>query len=397
MHASTYIDSFNAEPAKTAMKIRDYLIILALLALLLVGILRQTTYKPPSRGRVFSLTVRVLFENREGQRIWNLTEDYRTIGLFVNSSWQEVYLAKTSHRLERIKKDYDGNTLAILNLTREFIEPGEKIGYNVTYILVFKERGLPNISEGKSGKINEIPEENRREYCQPTSLWQSNVSVLMEKALEIAGNETNVLNIVKKFIIWISREIKYESSELPKYPLETFLSRRGDCDDQANLLITFCRAVGIPAYLQVGCIYIQGWSSNRSYYIGHLLFRQIRVGWHGWAMVFIPPWGWLPVDLTYVEADLEREPLKSITSSAILKHYTFHYMNITKTDYAAEARLLKDFLESHEFYIYEEDIMEEKTLPSGLYPNISVPPIILLNLDALFSSPRRVRMRIIYM
>ncbi|MEM2026250.1 MAG: transglutaminase-like domain-containing protein [Candidatus Bathyarchaeia archaeon] len=365
------------------------MIILALLALLLLAILRQTAYKPPSGEKAFSLTVRVLFENREGKKVWNLAEDERTIGLFMNNSWQEVYLARTSHSIERIKKDPDGNTVAVLNFTRELIGPGEKMGYNITYVLVFKERRAPNISEGMAGKINDIPEWIRREYCQPTGLWQSNVSELVEKALEIAGNETNVLKIVKEFVKWIAREIKYETSELPRYPLETFLSGRGDCDDQANLLITFCRAVGIPAYLQVGCIYIQGWSSSKSYYTGRLIFRQISVGWHGWAMVFIPPWGWLPVDLTYVEADLEREPLKSIFSSAVLKHYAFQYMNITRTDYAAEARSLKDFLESHEFYIYEEDEMEEKKLSEGLYPSIGVPSIVLPKFYTKIPTKRR--------
>ncbi|MEM3479557.1 MAG: transglutaminase-like domain-containing protein [Candidatus Bathyarchaeia archaeon] len=376
MPISTQVSRFDIEP-KTAAKVRDYLIILMLLAFLLLAVLRQATYRPPLEGKVFSLTMKVLFENREEKKIWNLTDNDRAVGLFINNSWQEAYLARVSHSIESIKKDSNGNAVLILNLGRESIVPGEKVGYNATYVLIFKERKLPNISEEISGRIDEIPEDLRKEHCQPTSLWQSNVSTLMEEALKIVGNETNVLKIIKRFVSWIAREIKYETSELPKYPIETFLSRRGDCDDQANLLITFCRAVGIPAYLQVGCIYISGWNSNRTYYSGHLLFRQIRVGWHGWAMVFIPPWGWLPVDLTYVEANLEAEPLKSITSSAILRHYTFQYMNITKTDYAAEARLLKGFLETHEFYICEEDIMEEKTLSIGLYPNIIVPLIPL--------------------
>ena len=371
--------NLNSEKSGGRLSARSNAILLFVLTLFLLSFFVQVIHKPLAE-RIFSLTIRVTLENRNTQIVWNLTESDRAIGLFANNSWQEVYLTRTSHGVERTYRDSNGNLMAILDFSRRAIEPGGKLHFNFTYILIYRERMLPSVSENESGKIYDIPEELRRRYCQPTKLWQSNISVLMEKALEIAGDETNVLKIVKRFIMWITKEIRYRSSELPRYPIETFSSGEGDCDDQANLLITFCRAVGIPAYLQVGCIYIRGWSSSKSYYDGHLLFKQVEVGWHGWAMVFIPPWGWLPVDLTYVEGDLKSEPLKSITASAIVKHFTFQYMNITELDYAAEARALKSFLESHEFYIYEEDIMREETydiLHLSIRRPIMLPTLIL--------------------
>ncbi|MEM2341126.1 MAG: transglutaminase-like domain-containing protein [Candidatus Bathyarchaeia archaeon] len=357
-------------------KIRDYLIILLILIFLIANS-SQVAYKPAT-GKAFRLTMKVTYENMDRERIWNLTENDRIISLFMNNSWQTVYLVSSSHRIERFDVDSDGNMVAILNITKEFILPGEKISYNVTYELIFRERSLPSISEEESGTLNDIPKHLCEEYCRPTSLWRSNMSVLNETAWRIAGNETKVLMIIKKLVKWIAENINYDTSELPRYPNETLFTGLGDCDDQANLLITFCRAIGIPAYLQIGCIYIERRDEVfKRYWSGHLWIRQIRVGWHGWAIVYIPPWGWLPVDLTYVEGNLKENPLNSIVSSAIVKHYTFQYINIIKTDYVAETMSLKSFLEAHEFYIYEEDEMKEMTSDGSLV----VKPIIITDLN----------------
>jgi len=338
-------------------KICEYLIVFLTLALSILSSIEIT--QRLTAEKAFNLTVKVTYENNDQEKMWNLTENDKIIGLFMNNSWQTVYLEKSSQTIKRLNHDADGNIVAILDVNREFIVFGEKISYNVTYRLIYRERSLPPISEEKSGTLSDIPEHLVREYCKPTSLWQSNVSALNETARSIMGSETKVLVILKNFIKWIAKNVKYNTSEVPKYPNETFYTGLGDCDDQANLLITFCRAVGIPAYLQLGCIYIERYNFSKIYWSGRLSIRQIRVGWHGWAVVYIPPWGWLPVDLTYVEGDLKVNPLNAITSSAIIKHYTFQYINITKTDYIAEIISMKRFLEMHKFYIYEEDEMEE--------------------------------------
>lgn len=342
----------------TLKKVRDYLVIFLTLALFLAVNYYQLTHRT-SAEKSFTLTMKVVYENRDRREMWNLTEGDRSIALFMNNSWQTVYLMEASHPIERFDHDLDGNPIAILSID-ESVGPGESISYNITYRLIFKERRLPAISEERSGSLEDIPEDLRREYAQPTCVWQSNVPILRDMAIKIMSNETKVLSIIKKFVSWITENIGYYPFEIPQYPNETFSKRQGDCDDQANLLITFCRSVGIPAYLQIGCIYIPKYDRSRMYWSGHLSIKQVRVGWHGWAMVYVPPWGWLPVDLTYVEERMLRgDPLNSIMFSAIIGHYAFQCMNITRTDYVAESRAAKSFLESHEFYVYEENEMIE--------------------------------------
>lgn len=308
--------------------------------------------------RVFRLTTKVVYENRDPNEVWTLRDDDVTIGLFMNNSWQEAYLVSTSHPIKRFCNDSDGNPVILLDIGDMRVPPGGKVSYNVTYRLIYKERDLPEILENLSGDLDDIPRDLREEYCKPTSLWHFNGTALAALAKEITGDERRILTILRMFIEWITSNIQYATSEVPRYPNETISQRLGDCDDQANLLITLCRAVGIPAFLQVGCIYIPELNESLLYWSGHLLIREVGVGWHGWAMVYVPPWGWLPVDLTYVSADLIYDPLSAITRSAIVEHYTFQYSNITMTDYISELISIKKLIEGNMFHIYEEDLME---------------------------------------
>ncbi|MEM2607145.1 MAG: transglutaminase-like domain-containing protein [Candidatus Bathyarchaeia archaeon] len=318
------------------------------------------------------------YENRDPNKVWLLRDDEVTIGLFMNNSWQKAYLVGTSHPIKRFYNDSDGNPVILLDIGDMRVPPWGKVSYNVTYRLIYREREPPAILEDLSGDLDDIPRELREEYCKPTSLWHFNGTALAPLAKEIAGDERRVLTILRRFIEWIISNIQYATSEVPRYPNETISQRLGDCDDQANLLITLCRAVGIPAFLQVGCIYIPELNESLLYWSGHLFIREVRVGWHGWAIVYVPPWGWLPVDLTYVSADLIYNPLSAITHSAIIEHYTFQYSNITVTDYISELMSIKKFIEGNMFYIYEEDLMEFRLEEKVMYQRLPlIKPIYL--------------------
>ena len=86
-------------------------------------------------------------------------------------------------------------------------------------------------------------------------------------------------------------------------------------------------------------------------------------------MVYVPPWGWLPVDFTYVIGGLG-DPLNAIKNAAVA-HFqeVIQYMNITRTDYVASSRMYRDFLKINDFYIYTQDEMTQ-TLPENPFGNI---------------------------
>jgi len=339
--------------------------------------------------RTFTIVISVTYGNRSnGTNIWNFSEGERTVGLFMNNSWQTVYLTNVSYPVERLEVDNDGNPIALMTFPELKMDSGRNLSCQVAYKAILKPREVSGISEKNSGDLDSIPEELKNLYTISVGPWQVNDSRLKGLAYEVAGNETRVLSIVKRFIVWIKTNIEYSTLDVPRYPNETVQEGKGDCDDQANLLITFSRAVGIPAYLQIGCIYLPQKYEKDVNWNGSLVNELTRIGWHGWAVVYVPPWGWLPVDLTFVRGDLSVEPLNAIETSAVVTQLTVQYANITVTDYVTASRRFRDFLTTHGFYIYEHDEMSEELVTvkwenpvPNLQPYLLFPiPILLMKL-----------------
>jgi len=261
-----------------------------------------------------------------GASIWNLTEEDRSISLFMNNSWQNVELKSISSPLEALESDSDGNYIAVLKLSIQQLSPGENSTFSAEYNVVSKPRAIPNISEEDSGTLNDIPLDLKENFIRAEGPWLTKNSTLIELAHETAGNEVKVLTIIKNFVGWINRNIDYVTQEFPLYPNETLAARGGDCDDQANLLITLSRIMGIPAHLQIGAIYTPEQELvEETYWDNHVQVAQRKIGWHGWAMVYVPPWGWLPVDLTYVNVGFA-DPLNAVRYGAVCfsKNHSIH-------------------------------------------------------------------------
>ena len=334
-----------------------------MLLFLLISLLTTTAFQNPlavegeTRDVGYTLKIKVTYSNPvNGTRIWNLTKEDRTIGLFMNNTWQTAYLINHSYPLEAMKNDENGNPIAVLRFPNSTLNPGENVSYSVAYRFLSRPRSIPEIAEEKSGTLDGVPKDLREKYCREEGPWLVNDPELQELAYHIAKDEITVLTIVKKFVEWINQNINYTVHEVPMYPNETYAERRGDCDDKAILFVTLCRIYKIPAYVQVGCIYIPTRRRSETYWEGHVTIVQKQIGWHGWAIAYIPPWGWLPVDLTYVKVGLG-DPLNAIKAGAVTLQETIQYLNITQTDYVASSRETRSFLMNNDFYVYIEDEM----------------------------------------
>ncbi|MEM3640558.1 MAG: transglutaminase-like domain-containing protein [Candidatus Bathyarchaeia archaeon] len=349
---------FVGEAQETMSKMM--LVVLLIIELLTVMIFQSSALVDDyeTQDLSFIIQMKVTFSNpKNGSAAWNLTEEDRMISLFMNNSWQLVYLINCSHPFESVKTDEDGNQVAVLLFQKSKLMQGENISYVTAYRAISKPRLIPEIKEDASQSIYEVPADLSEQYCREVGPWLTNNSQLRQLAYDIAKNETRVLTIVKKLVEWITHNINYTVHEVPYYANETYIERKGDCDDQAVLLATLCRILGIPAYIQIGCIYLPAATYvSETYWEGHVTSVQKRIGWHGWTMVYVPPWGWLPVDLTYVTGGLG-DPLSAIKHGAVTLQETIQYMNITQTDYVALSHASKELLIKNGFYIYTEDEM----------------------------------------
>ena len=94
-------------------------------------------------------------------------------------------------------------------------------------------------------------------------------------AADIAGNTTNVFDIVVKVFQYTHQNIAYLSNnpEEPKSPTRTLADRNGDCDDQSFFMGSLLRARGVPAWMELGLLYDQ--TTN-------------QWGGHAWLRILIP-------------------------------------------------------------------------------------------------------------
>lgn len=345
----------------------------------------------------YSLESSVTYVNpADSETTWNLTEDDWMIGLFMNNSWQNVELKNASYALASLDTDADGNEFAVLDLPTDRLLPGENMTATSEYQIVAKPRAIPDISENASGMLGAIPAALINSYATDKGPWLLSDPELTELAHDIAGTETNVLTIVKKAVSWIKSNIAYRTHDTPVYANQTLREKFGDCDDQAVLLITLLRILGIPSYLQIGAIYYpQNAMQNETLWNDQVTVVQRKIVWHGWAEVYIPPWGWLPVDLTVVYGG-PADPLNSIRNGAVTRQATVQYMNISEVDYVADSVEAKDFILENGFLLYYEDemtVVSQETGVNGLDPIITVILIVALAVPVLLVTVMIMRRR----
>ncbi|MFC2165687.1 transglutaminase family protein [Acidobacteriota bacterium] len=127
-----------------------------------------------------------------------------------------------------------------------------------------------------------------KKYLEPEDVIESTDPVIINKAREITKDSQDSWDASKRLSKWVSDEIVYAipggGSARRTYDL-----RLGECSAHSLLLAAFCRAVGIPARVVWGCMYISRHGGN---------FTQ-----HAWNEVYMGKDGWIPVDSTAHEID----------------------------------------------------------------------------------------------
>ena len=100
------------------------------------------------------------------------------------------------------------------------------------------------------------------------------------------------LSSLNKTVLWVNDYVEYaQGEEFQKYYLlqrsaiETLISKKGVCDEFANLSAAMLRAKGIPTRLAIG-----------------ITFDGKEWGNHAWIEVYHKNFGWIPSDPTFREA-----------------------------------------------------------------------------------------------
>jgi len=297
------------------------------------------------------------FENR-GDEPYILKEEDATIFLFQSNRWQTVRITNTTHTVAQERLDIDKNRLAILDLPNE-IAPHSSLTFSITYEIESVDRPKPEIDYSKAGLSSNIPRELVEKFCVETETYNIGDEEVQSLAHRLASEETTVLGVVICLLNWFIDNVSYSPFDVPRYPNETLAEGKGDCDDQTILFVTMCRTLGIPALLQMGCIFHEDIEDERSCWGGHLYIKQKGISWHGWALVYIPPWGWLPIDMTIISC---QEPLTRITEAPEYDRDIITCLNLSRQEYIGDRRRSRDLIISSDLYIVMSEIsVEEKS------------------------------------
>lgn len=137
--------------------------------------------------------------------------------------------------------------------------------------------------------INSLPPEII-EFTQPTDKIDITPEIIAQ-ASELANGEDDLFQVVFNLASWTKKNINYSldtfTADASQKASWVLANRYGVCDELTNLFIAMNRALGIPARFVTGVSY-----TNSEFF-------EEKWGLHGWAEVYFPDYGWVPIDPTY--------------------------------------------------------------------------------------------------
>ncbi|MGA1872431.1 MAG: transglutaminase-like domain-containing protein [Thermoplasmatota archaeon] len=160
-----------------------------------------------------------------------------------------------------------------------------------------------DLEEEDSGTVDDIPQQYKDRYnvnAWPVDLngdgdiehyrYEPDDQLINRTAHTLTKDEPTVLGKVKAIYDWMQDRFNYTSQEerqrdrlvygeYPKWATGCLADWYGDCDDQSLLMASLCRAVGIPAWLEIGYLYDPNPLNNDN---------TKKWGGHGWFNVLIP-------------------------------------------------------------------------------------------------------------
>lgn len=149
---------------------------------------------------------------------------------------------------------------------------------------------LPDSALVGRWRVSTPPGNVDRKYWQPEPGIQSDDHDLWFAAYNVQHFEHDPKIVAEQLNAWVYRAIKPRVTFGVPSALEVLKSRVGDCNEHAVLYVAMARAIGLPARVAAGLVYVDG----KFYY-------------HAWPEVFIGDWvavdptfGQFPADASHI-------------------------------------------------------------------------------------------------
>lgn len=220
-----------------------------------------------------SVTSRITFANIDNELFARVD---RKITDIMNLSWIRVKAEVNSY----------GEELSVQSLNL----PGQKFEGTVKGSLV---DGIFEIASARYTGLNAppFPPDFRKspmlkKYTDAELMIESDNPLIVSEASRITHGSKDSWEAAVRLSKWVAENI---AGSIPGgiSAINTLKTKEAECGGHSRLLAAFCRAVGIPARVVVGCMYT-------AYYSGGF-------GQHAWTEVYMGDAGWIPVDATISE------------------------------------------------------------------------------------------------
>ncbi|MBI2264519.1 MAG: hypothetical protein HYU64_05030 [Armatimonadetes bacterium] len=195
------------------------------------------------------------------------------IALPINRPGQKVRITSMVPAPSEILKDPDGgNEVAFWRIK----DP--PVGEGLVFRYDFEVVNRTVTFDVDPARVSRPPLDSR-EYVRYTisEPWLEITPEIASLARRIVGKEENPYLQGRLVFDWVVENITYDYPDVKERGVKrAFAERRGDCGEFSHIFIAMMRSLGVPCR-SVTCNWYQG-------------------AGHAWAEMFIPPYGWIPVD-----------------------------------------------------------------------------------------------------
>jgi len=151
----------------------------------------------------------------------------------------------------------------------------------------------------RCGTLEDIPEEIARLYTADGTKYQLEDPYIRETVEKIVGSEGNSYWIARRIFDHVREHLEYELAGGWNTAPVVLQRGTGSCSEYAFSFIALCRAAGLPARY-VGAIVVRGDDASLDQYF------------HRWPEVFLPGYGWIPMDPQGGDDPLPRDQARAI-------------------------------------------------------------------------------------
>lgn len=278
-------------PIKAACRLILAALLAAALFLALSGTARAEESVTRTNGQVYTIINTVQLENRSARPIYNIR---LAVPLSEAESvvWQDFLGEEFSPQPVEITTDADGTRVAVYSLSQL------DVGETVQLIQRVAVRNYCVSFDAQTMTDEPVPE-RLSAYLAPTENINSDMEEIREFARLAAASSNNAYLKARLLFAAVNQYMTYDNSARDSHSAaQAYQTRRGNCEDYANLYAAGLRSLGIPARVCSGYLYSREAQTNNSYLspAGHIDADKIR---HSWVTFYISGMGWLVADPTF--------------------------------------------------------------------------------------------------